>query len=65
MSPTGSGSRIPWPWDAVKALGERVCALREENRKLRAQLHQVTGSPASCCRERAGGLETGRKADDF
>ena len=57
--------RHPWPWDAVQDLGERVCALREENRKLRAQLLQVTGSGA-CCREEPGRpLETGRQEDNL
>ena len=55
--PDRQGSGIPWPWDAVQDLGERVCALREENRQLRARLHQATGKNASCGgEERAGTL---------
>ena len=42
--------RIPWPWDAVQELGERLCALQQENRTLRAKLHQLTA--ADRCREK-------------
>ena len=38
--PDRQGSGIPWPWDAVQALGERVCALRKQNQQLRARLHR-------------------------
>ena len=39
--PDRQGSGIPWPWDAVQALGERVCALRKQNQQLRARLHRA------------------------
>ena len=64
--PDRQGSGIPWPWDAVQDLGERVCALREENRQLRARLHQATGKKRKLRRRGAGrDLETGRQADNL